>query len=116
MHGREYQRSHDLPFGKERVRPTHRRSVKCEHVDHALKGGRSIMKMKIMQEPIVFVAIVEVGNDYTERLITIKADRCSLEEAQQIARDAGYQVITELCDIVHTIDEIHVIVAVEPTK
>lgn len=74
------------------------------------------MKMKIMQEPIVFVAIVEVGNDYTERLITIKADRCSLEEAQKIARDAGYQVIPDLCTIVHTIDEIHVIVAVEPTK
>ena len=73
-----------------------------------------MMKMKIMQDPIVFVAIVEVGEDYTDRLITIKTDHCSLEEAQQIAKDAGYQVITDLCTIVHTIDEIHVIVAVEP--
>jgi hypothetical protein len=60
------------------------------------------------------IAIVEVGNDYTERLITIKADHCSLEEAQQIARDAGYQVITDLCTIVHTINGVHIIVAVEP--
>ncbi len=72
------------------------------------------MKMKIMQDPIVFVAIVEVGEDYTDRLITIKTDHCSLEEAQQIAKDAGYQVITDLCTIVHTIGEIHIIVAVEP--
>ena len=73
-----------------------------------------MMKMKIMQEPIVFVAIVEIGEDYTDRLITIKTDHCSLEEAQQIAKDAGYQVITDLCTIVHTINEIHIIVAVEP--
>ena len=60
------------------------------------------------------IAIVEVGEDYTDRLMTIKANHCSLEEAQKDARDAGYQVIDELCDIVHTIDEIHIIVAVEP--
>lgn len=60
------------------------------------------------------IAIVEVGEDYTERLITIKADRCSLEEAQRIAKQAGYQVITDLCTIVHTIDGVHIIVAVEP--
>ncbi len=60
------------------------------------------------------VAIVEVGEDYTDKLITIKADHCSMEEAQRMAKDAGYQVIDELCDIVHTIDEIHIIVAVEP--
>ena len=72
------------------------------------------MKMKIMQEPIVFVAIVEVGEDYTDRLITIKTDHCSLEEAQEIAKDAGYQVIPDLCTIVHTIDGLHIIVAVEP--
>ena len=75
-----------------------------------------MMKMKIMQDPIVFVAIVEIGEDYTDRLITIKTDHCSVEEAQQIAKDAGYQVITDLCTIVHTIDGIHIIVAVEPTK
>lgn len=62
------------------------------------------------------IAIVEVGEDYTDRLITIKTDHCSIEEAQQIARDAGYQVITDLCTIVHTIDGIHIIVAVEPER
>jgi hypothetical protein len=60
------------------------------------------------------IAIVEVGEDYTERLITIKADRCSLEEAQQIARDAGYQVITDLCSVVPTTYEVQITVAVEP--
>jgi len=72
------------------------------------------MKMKIVQEPIVFIAIVEIGEDYTDRLISIKTDRCSMEEAQQIAKDAGYQVIPELCAVVPTIHEVHVIVAVEP--
>jgi hypothetical protein len=73
-----------------------------------------MMKMKVMEKPNVVIAIVEVGDDYTDKLITIETDRCSLEEAQRIAKQAGYQVINELCDIVHTIDEIHVIVAVEP--
>ena len=73
-----------------------------------------MMKMKVMEKPNIVIAIVEVGDDYTERLITIKTDHCSMEEAQKIAKDAGYQVINELCDIVHTIGEIHVIVAVEP--
>ena len=71
--------------------------------------------LKYIPKPYM-IAIVEVGEDYTDRLITIKADHCSLEEAKKEANDAGYQVIDELCDIVHTIDEIHVIVAVEPTK
>ena len=74
------------------------------------------MKMLKYMPKSCMIAIVEVGNDYTERLITIKADHCSIEEAQQIARDAGYQVITELCTIVHTIDGIHIIVAVEPER
>ena len=74
------------------------------------------MKMKVMEKPIVVIAIVEVGEDYIDRLITIKADHCSLEEAQEIAKNAGYQVITDLCTIVHTIDGIHIIVAVEPER
>lgn len=73
------------------------------------------MKMKAMKKPIV-VAIVEAGEDYTDRLITIKADRCTMEEAQQIAREAGYQVIEDLCAIVDTTNEIHIIVAVEPEE
>mgnify|MGYP003621175903 CR=1 FL=1 len=60
------------------------------------------------------IAIVEVGEDYTDRLITVKADHCSLEEAQQIVRDAGYQVIADLCDVVPTDHEVNIIVAVEP--
>jgi hypothetical protein len=60
------------------------------------------------------IAIVEVGEDYTDRLITITADRCSLEEAQQMAREAGYQVITELCAVVPTTHEVQITVAVEP--
>jgi hypothetical protein len=72
------------------------------------------MKMKIVQEPIVFITIVEIGEDYTDRLISIKTDRCSMEEAQQIAKDAGYQIIPELCAVVPTTHEVQIIVAVEP--
>ena len=72
------------------------------------------MKMKIVQEPTIFIAIVEIGEDYTDRLISIKTDRCSMEEAQQIAKDAGYQVIPELCAVVPTTHEVQIIVAVEP--
>ena len=69
--------------------------------------------MKVTEKPIV-VAIVEAGEDYTDLLHTIKVNHCSMEEAQKTARDLGYQVIDDLCTIVHTIDEIHIIVAVEP--
>ena len=62
------------------------------------------------------VAIVEVGQDYTDRLNAIEVDGCSLEQAQQIARDLGHQVIAEHCTIVHATDEIHIIVAVEPKE
>jgi hypothetical protein len=71
------------------------------------------LMLKYMSEPYM-IAIVEVGEDYTDRVVSIKTDRCSLKEAQQIAKDAGYQVITDLCTIVHTIDGAHIIVAVEP--
>lgn len=62
------------------------------------------------------VAIVEVGEDYTDKLRTMEVENCSMEGAQQIARDLGYQVIAEHCSVVHAIDEIHIIVAVEPKK
>jgi hypothetical protein len=62
------------------------------------------------------VAVVEVGEDYTERLQSIEVDHCSLDQAQQIARDLGYRVIPECCTIVHTIDDTHIIVAVEPKE
>ena len=70
--------------------------------------------MKIVQEPIVFVDIIEVGEDYTERLITIKTNSCSMEDAQKDARDAGYQVINELCNMVPTLHEVRLTIAVEP--
>lgn len=72
------------------------------------------MKMKVVEKPIVFVDIVEVGEIYTERLVTIKTNSCSLEEAKKEAREAGYQVIDELCNVVPTMHEVHITVAVEP--
>jgi hypothetical protein len=60
------------------------------------------------------VNIVEVGENYTDRLITIKVNSCSLEEAKGMARDAGYQVIDELCSVVPTTYEVQITVAVEP--
>ena len=73
-----------------------------------------LMKMKVVQEPIVFVDIVEIGETYTERLLTIKTKNCSMEEAKKDARDAGYQVIDECCYVVPTNHEVYIIVAVEP--
>lgn len=60
------------------------------------------------------VAVVEVGQDYTDRLRTIEVENCSMAQAQQVARDMGYQVIVEHCAIVHTTDETHLIVTVAP--
>ena len=60
------------------------------------------------------VAIVEVGENYTDRLRTMEVEKSSIAQAQQAAREKGYHVIDDLCTIVHTIDEIHIIVAVEP--
>ena len=72
------------------------------------------MRIKMVQEPIVFVDIIEVGEHYTEKLITTKTNCCSMEDAQKDARDAGYQVIDELCSVVPTMHEIRITVAVEP--
>ncbi len=60
------------------------------------------------------VAIVEVGEDYTDRLRTVEVENCSLAQAQQMATDLGYQVIAEHCTIVQTTDETHIIVTVAP--
>jgi len=35
------------------------------------------------------LAIVEVGEDYTDRLRTMEVENCSMVQAQQIARDLG---------------------------
>ena len=73
-----------------------------------------LMKMKVVEKPIVFVDIVEIGETYTERLLTIKTKNCSMEEAKKDARDAGYQVIDELCNMVPTLHEVRLTIAVEP--
>ena len=70
--------------------------------------------MKVVKKPLVFVNMVEVGETYTERLLTVKTNSYSLEEAKKEAREAGYQVIDELCNVVPTAHEVHITVAVEP--
>ncbi len=62
------------------------------------------------------IAIVEVGDRYITRLVTTRGEPCTMKEAQQIARDAGYRVIPEICTIVPTTHEVHVVVAVEPER
>ena len=69
--------------------------------------------MKVVQKPIVFVDIVEVGKTYTDKLLTIKANNCSLEKAKQFAKDIGYKVIDELCNIVPTTHKVNITIAVE---
>ena len=59
------------------------------------------------------IAIVEVGDRHITRTVTTKAKQCSMKEAQQIARSAGYQVIDDLCYMVPVEHEVHIIVAVE---
>lgn len=62
------------------------------------------------------IALVEVGDRYVTRLVTTRSDSCTMKEAQQIARGAGYQVIEDLCYIVPVAHEVHVVVAVEPEE
>ena len=62
------------------------------------------------------IAIVEVGERHVTRLVTTRTEQCSMKEAQQIARDAGYQVINNLCYMVPVAHEMHIVVAVEPEK
>lgn len=62
------------------------------------------------------IALVEVGERYITRLVTTKANYCTLQEAKQIARDAGYQVINDLCYMVPVEHEVHIVVAVEPEE
>ena len=70
--------------------------------------------MKIVQEPTILVLIEEIGEYHIDRLMTIKTNRCSLEEAKKEARDAGYQIIDDCCHVVPATHEVHIIVAVEP--
>jgi hypothetical protein len=61
------------------------------------------------------IDIVEVGDYYIERLVTIRShDRCTVEEAKKMVKDAGYQVIDDICTIVNTMHEVQITVAVEP--
>jgi len=59
------------------------------------------------------IAIVEVGDCYVARAVSTRAERCTMKEAQQIARSAGYRVIEDLCYMVPTAHEVHIVVAVE---
>jgi hypothetical protein len=59
------------------------------------------------------IAIVEVGDRYVTRAVSTRTDSCTMKEAQQIARGAGYQVIEDLCYIVPITNEVHIVVAVE---
>jgi hypothetical protein len=61
-----------------------------------------------------FIDIIEVGEYYTDRLMTIKTNSCSMEEAKKDTRDTGCQVIDELCNIVSTNHEVRITIAVEP--
>jgi len=56
---------------------------------------------------------VEVGDRYISRAVTTRTNSCTMKEAQQTARDAGYQVIYNLCYIVPTTHEVHIVIAVE---
>ena len=59
------------------------------------------------------IALVEVGDRYITRAVTTRAERCTMKEAQQIARSAGYQVIPELCYMIPVEHEVHIVIAVE---
>ena len=72
------------------------------------------MRMQIVQEPTILILIEEIGDYYIDTLMIIKTNNCALEEAKKEARNAGYQVIDNLCTIIDTMHEVHVIVAVEP--
>jgi hypothetical protein len=65
----------------------------------------------IMKEYLI--AIVEVGDRFVTRAVSTRTDSCTMKEAQQIARGAGYRVIEDLCYIVPVANEVHVVVAVE---
>ena len=72
------------------------------------------MRMQIVQEPTILILIEEIGDYYIDTLMIIKTNHCSLEEAKKEARDAGYQVIDNLCTIIDTMHEVQITVAVEP--
>ena len=66
--------------------------------------------------PIVYaIAFMEVGDYYTKIVFAARSrSRCTLEEAKKEAKDAGYQVIDDLCTVVPTTYEVEITVAVEP--
>jgi len=59
------------------------------------------------------IAIVEVGDRFVTRAVSTRAEHCTMKEAQQIARSAGYRVIEDLCYMVPTAHEVHFVIAVE---
>lgn len=73
--------------------------------------------MKVLRyAPIVYtISFVEIGDYYTETVFAARSrSRCTLEEAKKEARDAGYEVIDDLCTVVRTTYEVEITIAVEP--
>ena len=73
--------------------------------------------MKVLKyAPTVYtIAFVEVGDYYTETVFAARSRKpCTLEEAIKEAKDAGYQVIEDLCTVVPTAYEVEITIAVEP--
>jgi hypothetical protein len=71
---------------------------------------------RLKYAPIVYtIAFVEVGDYYTETIFAARSHKpCTLEEAKKEAKDAGYQVIDDLCTVVPTTYEVEITIAVEP--
>ena len=73
------------------------------------------MRMLKYAPTVYTISFVEIGDYYTETVFAVRSrTRCTLEEAKKEARDAGYQVIDELCTVVPTTYEVEITVAVEP--
>jgi len=71
---------------------------------------------RLKYAPTVYtIAFMEVGDYYTKIVFAARSrTRCTLEEAKKEAKDAGYQVIEDLCTVVPTTYEVEITIAVEP--
>src|SRR5690606_32758585 len=93
----------------------HRQGARHTHSqeERNMRACRLCFKRRKPMMKECLIAIVEVGDRFITRLVTTRADRCTMKEAQQIARGAGYRVIEDLCYIVPVAHEVHFVVAVE---
>lgn len=73
------------------------------------------MKMLKYAPTVYTITIEEVGDYYTKIVFAARSrTRCTLEEAKKEAKEAGYQVIDDLCTVVPTTYEVEITIAVEP--